>query len=229
MKISDNVFYVEEADMWWAKNAGPFQHKNENEDFLNVIDPFLKGHKVAIQAGGHCGYMARQFRKKFHMVYTFEPLSSSFYCLCLNNPDENIIKNQACLGHKHELMYIEEWAENNSGASCVNDGTIHLYEHGYGTPFTIIPKKQGKIPMYMIDDLALEQCDFIQLDLEGYEYNALIGGTQTITKFKPLLCLERVWSCRYGIDENVTDTLLKQWGYVEVASINTDHIYQFKG
>jgi FkbM family methyltransferase len=229
MNINDDVYFEEEAKMWWTPKAGYFQ--KENESFMNVVNPFLKNKNTVIQAGGHCGFMPNLFKKEFHTVYTFEPMSTSFLCLTLNNPENNVIKMQACLGDKHGLFNVEQVNPNESGASFVNDGEVHLYQNGYGTPFTILPKEVGKIkvPMIMIDDLKLETCDFIQLDLEGYEYRALMGGQETILKYKPLLCLERVWSCRYGIDENVTDTLLRNWNYIEVASINTDHIYQYKG
>lgn len=225
----DSVYFVEETGVWWTKKAGMYYKENENKNFLDVIKPFLLGTKVAIQAGGHCGYMPSQFKTLFETVYTFEPQASSFLCVCLNNPEEKVIKMQACLGDQHGLFYIRQESPTESGASFVNDGRVHLFENGWGTPFKMMEIQDGRTPMIMIDDLNLKHCDFIQLDLEGYEYNAMIGGKNTINKFHPLLCLERVWSCRYGHDENITDKLLKDWGYVEVSGINTDHIYEFKG
>lgn len=229
MFIHDDVYYEENAKMWWTPKAGPFPIVDQNSNFIETIKPFLKGNKIAIQAGGLCGFMPKEFKKVFETVYTFEPQPIPFLCTCLNNPDSNVIKLQACLGDKHGQFFIRQESPTESGASFVNDGEVHLFQHGWGTPFTIMPKQDGAIPMIMIDDLLLKGCDFIQLDLEGYEYRALLGARNTVLTYHPLLCLERVWSCRYGIDENLTDTLLKEWNYVEVGGINTDHFYEFKG
>lgn len=229
MTINADVYFDENVKMWWTPQAGGINA--ENEKFMEVVNPFLKAKNTVIQAGGHCGFMPALFKKEFHTVYTFEPISTSFMCLALNNPENNVIKIQACLGDRHGLFNVEQVNPQESGASFVNDGEVHLYENGYGTPFKLLPKEVGKIkvPMIMIDDLKLETCDFIQLDLEGYELKALLGGKETVSKFHPLLCLERVWSCRYGIDESITDNVLKQWNYIRVAGIHTDHIYQYQG
>lgn len=44
--------------------------------------------------------------------------------------------------------------------------------------------------MYRIDDLGLEECDLIHLDIEGYEEKALEGAIETIKKFKPTIVTE---------------------------------------
>ena len=88
-------------------------------------------------------------------------------------------------------------------------------------------KGDGKIPTLMIDDLNIDKCDFIQLDLEGYEYHGLLGAKNTIEKFKPLICVECRWQFRYGntvedMDKHLTDV----WGYKLVDSFNDDRLYK---
>jgi hypothetical protein len=76
----------------------------------------------------------------------------------------------------------------------------------------------------LVDDLNLNACDFIQLDLEGYEFSALQGARKTIEKYKPLLCIEvgepdlktsdTGWGRRYGISiEKLEDLIISDFGY----------------
>jgi hypothetical protein len=46
------------------------------------------------------------------------------------------------------------------------------------------------IKVTTIDSLTLPKLDFIKLDVEGDELNVLIGGYNTITKFKPKMFIE---------------------------------------
>lgn len=43
----------------------------------------------------------------------------------------------------------------------------------------------------LLDSLGLNKVDFIKMDIEGYEYPALVGATQTILKWKPIICIEQ--------------------------------------
>jgi len=137
---------------------------------------YLKARTVAIQAGGNCGYVVKQMSDYFNHIYTFEPDHKNFLALCLNVTNKNVYKFQCCLGDKHEPveMVTNHPYGRGSGANYINKET----------------SEEPSIPMMKIDDLNLSACDFIQLDIEGYEYFALLGGEKTITKYHPLLCLE---------------------------------------
>ncbi len=41
-----------------------------------------------------------------------------------------------------------------------------------------------------IDDLELAELDFIKLDVEGYEYQALKGAEQTLKRCRPMVMFE---------------------------------------
>jgi hypothetical protein len=44
--------------------------------------------------------------------------------------------------------------------------------------------------MLTIDDLSLNSCNLIHLDIEGYELYAIKGAVNTIVKYKPTVVLE---------------------------------------
>jgi FkbM family methyltransferase len=147
-----------------------------NSEFMRQFVPYLKGNKVAIQSGGNCGFVTKQVSEYFDYTYTFEPDTKNFLALCLNVPDKNVYKIQSCLGEKHKMVKMV---------------TKHPFNRGSGANYVDINNyKESFIPTLKIDDLGLPACDFIQLDIEGYEYFALLGGEVTIKKYHPLLCLE---------------------------------------
>ena len=44
--------------------------------------------------------------------------------------------------------------------------------------------------MITIDSMNLDKCDMIQLDVENYEFETLIGARETINKYHPLIVME---------------------------------------
>ena len=65
--------------------------------------------------------------------------------------------------------------------------------------------------MLSIDQLGLNNCDLIHLDIEGGEYDALMGAEQTIKRFSPLICLE--W---FQNQEKLAD-LMESWNYKDIG------------
>lgn len=158
---------------------------------------------VVVQAGGNCGVWPAAMGKRFRTVYTFEPDPMNFRCLCANAPAENIFKFNAALSDDHRLVGMDRRPEN-VGAHQI-DG-------------------RGCIPTLRIDDLALNVCDLIYLDIEGFEYRALHGAEATISLCRPVIVIEdKGMSDRYGVKKGETpDWLIEQFGYRVAEQINRD-------
>ena len=86
----------------------------------------------------------------------------------------------------------------------------------------------GTTPTLRVDDLALSPCDFIQLDVEGYQLFALMGATETIKKFKPVISVEFDWAFRYNVNVSDIKSFLANLGYEKVNTYTTDHIYTYQ-
>lgn len=157
-----------------------------------------RGRDVVVQAGGNCGLYPKLFAKYFKRVYTFEPDALNFHCLVNNCQEENIVKINAALGDTNRLVGINNGSKGNSGAFTINE--------------------VGHIPTFTIDQLKLDKCDLIQLDIEGYEVHAIKGALETIKKFKPVISMETV------IQE--TDQMLTNIGYKMVNQVVSDKIYK---
>jgi FkbM family methyltransferase len=55
---------------------------------------------------------------------------------------------------------------------------------------TLALSDAGDVLPTTIDSWKLERCDFIKMDIEGFEAKALMGAAETIKKFKPILLIE---------------------------------------
>jgi FkbM family methyltransferase len=63
-----------------------------------------------------------------------------------------------------------------------------------------------------IDNLNLDRLDFIKIDIEGMEIDALEGAMNSITKYKPQLLIEKIKS-----DEDQIRKIVTKLGYKEIS------------
>lgn len=211
--ISELVEVRDERWLWPIYDKESYQVQISDNTLYDHIEPFLKNKHVMVQAGGNCGVMLEKFVLNFGLVYTFEPDPLNFYCLTINLPYSNLIKFQACVGNIHKLTSL-----NNGYSSEIRDvGAVHINEN--------LPTRN--VPILKIDDLNLDSCDLIQLDTEGFEFYALMGGIETIKKYHPVLCLEMNphWARRYGVFLEQIENVVFELGYKQVSSLMDDRIY----
>lgn len=164
-----------------------------------------KGFDVVVQAGGNCGVWPLWLSERFKAVYTFEPDPLNFYCLSRNCAKPNIIKMQAALGDKTGFIDLAR-ERRNIGAHYI-DG-------------------EGLIPTLCIDSLGLEACDYICLDIEGYELKALHGAKNTIEKYSPVIQVEdKGLSDKYGsFKGDIENWLISEYDYEVIARPHRDVI-----
>jgi FkbM family methyltransferase len=159
---------------------------------------------VAVQAGGNTGVWPKEMAKEFRYVYTFEPDADNFACLATNCQEENIFKFQAALGCAHGMMDLHR-DPRNAGAHYVKQG--------------------DSFPVMRIDDLHLANCDLIQLDVEGFEYQAVMGAMATIDRCSPVIMVEdKGLSDKYDIPKGGVLRLLSDKGYKVVADPHRDFV-----
>lgn len=196
---------------WPKTDTNCWRYMNRYPDVPGQVSQKVQKHHTVVQAGGNCGFYVKQYAELFQRVYTFEPDPVNFYCLTVNVTDHNVIKSQSCLGHDHGLLDLNR--------NQKNVGKNHVC------------RDNARYPTVMIDDLALDRCDLIHLDIEGYEYYALLGARKTIEQHAPVIVVE-VWdqlNDRYEPDIN---SKMEKWltdrGYVFTEVIGeADRVYKF--
>jgi FkbM family methyltransferase len=186
---------------------------NQLEDLQYALT-HVKNQNVCVQAGGNVGIWPKRLGELFKTVYTFEPDPENFNCLARNVTDHNIVKLNAGLSNKHELITVKS-------PNVVHDNNCGAYQVTQG----------GQIPTFKIDDLNLTECDLIYLDIEGYELYALEGAVETITKFKPIIALEQKFLPIMYQDnpEAASEWLIENHNYEVVERIHRDIVLAPRG
>lgn len=170
------------------KNDWEQGHKHK---ILQYVPEDRRG--VVVQAGGNQGMYPRLLSDMFNRVYTFEPDPINFHCLVANCQRDNIVKLNAALGFKHGLVKVtkepfEDWEIN------------------YGVR-TVVQDENANVPVLRIDDLSLDQCDLIMLDIEGHELLAMKGAIETLEAYHPVIFTEH-----HYVHES-PEPFLKAFGY----------------
>ena len=199
--------WTDKVDWCWpagdTKLIQVFDHVADIDAFM----PYVDNAGVCIQAGGACGVWPLRFSQLFDHVHTFEPQPENHYCLLDNIAGAgNITVYNAPLANDHKAYVI-----HNDIAERENWGA------GY-----IVPSQSGLAAM-RIDDLPITACDLIQLDVEGYELQALMGGADTIARYKPVIVLEEKPLNHVGGDPaRARKWLQAEFGYRQVDSVHRD-------
>jgi len=175
-----------------------------------LVKQEIKEGMTCIDIGCNIGYYAllesKLVGEKGHVI-AFEPSPMNFKCfndnVSLNNftnvkaynnaiGDENTKKKFLVASRSNSSRMIDVYSKSNEGSIIT-------------------------IPLVTLDKFvfehSLQSIDFIRMDIEGYEYNAYMGMTNVINRFKPSLLIE--FHPQYMGIEKTTEFLkkLKEDGY----------------
>jgi FkbM family methyltransferase len=185
--------------------SGPERFLRGWEELAPFIKP--KHFRSVVQAGGHVGIFPANLSATFKRVYTFEPEYQNFQCLVRNATAKNVFPQRAALGAVNGGRRMDVQPRNTGG---------HQLTH-----------EAGEIPMLRIDDLGLTDCDALVLDLEGFEFFALLGATQTIMRSRPLIIVEENKKSRgRGFQPGAVALLLNSLDYRQRATVGENIIFE---
>ena len=181
----------------WCEEQGRLDYDRSVEDVVKLLKP---GDAV-VDAGAFIGdYTVRMAKAvgETGSVVAFEPNLEAYVCLSVNCRDCPKVWIEHCA-----LSDIETtksvFQESNAGAS-------HL----------INARNYGQIiRTRTLDSFNLARCDFIKMDIEGFEVFALRGAMETIKKFRPKMFIELNDSAlsRYGFAKDDILKPLLESGY----------------
>jgi FkbM family methyltransferase len=164
-----------------------------------------------IHAGTFFGDMLPSFsRKTSGTVYAFEPVLENYllaHAVIASNQLPNVM-----------LMHAGLAAESGTAEVETQRGNKH-----YGGAARIVadptrkPVRRQKVPLLTIDQFAIESLTLLQLDVEGFERQVLLGAIQTIRAQQPVIVIE-------DLRGDCAD-LLGELGYTEIGRAGNDHVY----
>lgn len=177
-----------DKDIWVGKSLNVYGEWAEGE--LELMKTLIKPGDTVLDVGANVGTHTLALSQFVGngKVYAFEPIRLLYYMLCGNvaiNNIENVICHQYAVGSitgKIAVPEIDIDANDTFAGTILHDYPNRVTKYKY--------KGTQEVPIVKIDDLNLDGCKLIKVDVEGMEADVLKGAINTIEKFRPYLYLE---------------------------------------
>jgi FkbM family methyltransferase len=181
----ENIAIYTSADNyieWTILSTGTYEDETNK-----LIKISLNPGDVAMDVGGNIGLQSIRMSKsvgEHGKVFAFEPLTHLQEKLSRNiklNKADNVKLLPYALSNK------ESEADFQISKGNWNQGTFNISSNQPGTEVQhVIIKVADELP----DIKALNRLDLVKIDVEGFEYQVLLGLKQTISKHKPRIIFE---------------------------------------
>ncbi|MFA4831564.1 MAG: FkbM family methyltransferase [Patescibacteria group bacterium] len=168
---------------------------------IRVLKKIIKPGMVVVDIGANIGFYSALFSKLVGAagkVYAFEPDEDNFRHLEKNMRGlKNVSINKIAVSDKSGKirLYISD----------VLNIDHHTYDNGEN-------RKSVEIDAITLDDFFSnnEIVDFIKIDIQGYDYYAILGGKKLINRTEQLNILSEFWP--YGLNK----AGIKPLAYIEL-------------
>jgi len=138
-----------------------------------------------VHVGGHHGEEIEDYiNEGIQNIIIFEPLLKNFKILqkkC-EKLNANIVGHQIALGSEKKIveMYV---SSNNALSSSILKPKIHL------TQYTdILFDEKETVEVNLLDNYKTDNCNFLNMDVQGYELEVLKGGIKTLENIDYVYC-----------------------------------------
>lgn len=168
---------------------------------------FLGG--TACDVGANVGNHSRFFADRFEMVISFEPNPIILDLLKFNTKNfPNIVVFETALGNCEGSARLSGNKSNLGNYSIVSGNDEPASESNS------ITKPDLEVQIRTLDSMqeSLGNLQFIKIDCEGFEHQVLIGATQTIRKFYPVIAFEQ-WPDDFINGKSNSIEFLTSFGY----------------
>ncbi len=177
---------------------------------------------VAIDCGANIGVHTIEWAKFMHgwgKVIAFEAQERIFYALAGNITLNNCFNARAiwaAVGEQNGEIDVPQpdyFQPSSFGSLEIRESPSN---ENIGQIIDRTAAYAQKTPLTRLDDIGIERVDFLKIDIEGMELEALHGAAQLIEKHRPYMLIEKIKS-----DEAALTHFLEECGYrVLPAGIN---------
>jgi hypothetical protein len=183
-------------------------------EYLRLIhDLHIKG---VVHVGAHYGeevddYLAAGIDK----VVCFEPVLENFLILS-NKASDKVQIIQCALGEREDDNVKMFLSSNNKESSSVLEPLEHLNDYQH-----ITFEQNEYVKMKRLDSFAkdIDGCNYISLDVQGYEYEVLLGAEESLKNFDYVyLEVNRGETYKNNHLVEDIDALLKNYGFNRVRT-----------
>ena len=194
---------------------GEYTYQQSHRDF---VLSHVKKFDVAIDVGANVGFWSKDFCKKFKKVWAFEPVKDISDCYKRNMQDfKNWHLEQVGLSDKQgQDVPLYKGIENSGGGSLVEG-------------FESASNKIEYVDIKMMDNYIndFDTVDLIKVDIQGHEYEFLVGALKFLNKFSPTLSLElHIRTQEEKTYAKHTKKLIEDIGYREIGRHKKDTVFK---
>lgn len=200
---------------------------------INFLADYTRAHDVnyVVDVGANLGFTAIMLSLAFPgaKVLAIEPSSHNLKYLRKNTLDmDNIeIVQAAAFGSERKLEIALPTKEQRGDISLGNEafdntGAISVYADG--------DLYRETVRGVRLDDIVTQKVDYLKLDIEGAEYEALKGAHRILTEDKPMIQIEMRIASSHMAGHSIHDLhrLILSYGYVRMGKYHGDSLYCHK-
>ena len=154
--------------------------RGESLVFEQIVRPGDTVLDLGANLGAHTVHISRMVGVNGR-VLAFEPQLPIFQIMCANLAINGLTNVEAY------------WAAISSRSGSITVPRLDLSMTNNFGALRLGSANQGDIVRTIaVDDLDLSSCRFIKADIEGMEYEAILGARETILRLKPVMYLEYI-------------------------------------
>jgi len=216
------------------------------ENLTNTICKYIEDGSDFLDIGSNIGLISLSIKKKIKdnklnkiikNIHCFECNNDTFKCLKYNTREHDEIKlYQLALSNKVELCNMTINTLNHGAnfiSKTINQGNETDYDYDYivkdnNNVLSYHYKVENYkiyIPTMTLDyliDCFKNNISVIKIDVEGFEYNVILGSNNFLEKFKPVIIIEI-----NKINFIKTCNLLISYNYILVNEVNDDYCLNY--
>ena len=194
-------------------------NKQWNPEIYNFIIDYIEQFnlKHMLNVGCHIGTIALPVSKHIQKVSCIEAYPKTYNHLKENiklNNIENINSYNIALGNKEQRIYFMGENEicpiENKNRLKNNSGGLHVFSQkdiDENIRSACLSDKKITNRMKRLDDIEIDNFDIMLIDIEGGEFDFLLGAKEKIMKYHPIIIIE-IWNDEKRKQENMKETRL---------------------
>lgn len=151
-----------------------YQHLQRKNSFK-----YLDNNRNALDIGANVGLWSKDMCKKFDHVFLFEPYTDNIECLKANlNEFTNYKIYECALSNEKSIenFFIDEQNIGSSSFTQMKSEIENL--------------KLVSVQKILLDELNIENVDYIKIDVQFHELEVIEGSVDTLNRNNPVLCIE---------------------------------------
>ena len=213
-----------------------------NEEIVNIIKSYISKRQLNhfLNVGAHIGSVCLPISLLINQVTAIEAYPYTFEHLCTNIVlnETNVKAINIAVGNSDEDIFFMSMDKvcpiENINRVINNTGGMHVFtendiKHNVRSSNLTDYKIKNKINK--LDNLNIGEFDIMLVDIEGSEYDFLLGAEQSLKKNKPIIIIE-IWNDEKRKNENMIQTqsqvidFILSMGYTLVQTIYDDFIFE---